>query len=265
VTDPRPVPEALHQAGTAGDILGDVPIAAVIELNGAIPRHPQVSGRGEERRWTRLRPAAKRVFDVVGSVASLVLSSPVLIVTSLAVLVSEGRPVIYCQTRVGRDGKPFTMLKFRTMVHDAHDRLDEVRDQNHRTGPLFKAHEDPRVTRVGRFLRITSLDELPQLLNVLQGSMSLVGPRPALYEERENFPAELLERETVRPGITGLWQVEARLDPDFDRYHELDLEYVRTYTLGRDIGLLLRTPIVVSRDAWRHRHGASPATASSHS
>jgi lipopolysaccharide/colanic/teichoic acid biosynthesis glycosyltransferase len=206
------------------------------------------------RRWSRARPAAKRAFDVVASAVSVVLMLPVFVVVSLAVLLSEGRPVIYRQLRVGRGGRPFTMCKFRSMVTDAHDQLADVQELNQRSGPLFKVHEDPRTTRVGRFLRITSLDELPQLFNVLGGSMSLVGPRPALYEEREHFPPSLLERELIRPGITGLWQVEARLDPDFDRYHQLDLRYVRSYTFLGDLGLLARTPIVVVRDAFRHVH-----------
>jgi lipopolysaccharide/colanic/teichoic acid biosynthesis glycosyltransferase len=202
-----------------------------------------------------MRPASKRVFDVVVGMLSVIVFSPVLLMIAAAVLVSEGRPVIYRQTRVGRHGRPFTMFKFRSMVTDAHERLHEVQDNNQRSGPLFKLDDDPRVTHVGRFLRVTSLDELPQLFNVIGGSMSLVGPRPALFDERENFPAELLEREVLRPGITGRWQIEARPDPNFDRYHHLDLLYVRTYTLSGDVGLLLRTPGVVMRDAWRHARG----------
>jgi lipopolysaccharide/colanic/teichoic acid biosynthesis glycosyltransferase len=160
--------------------------------------------------------------------------------------------VFYRQRRVGRYGDPFTMLKFRSMVADAHDRLDALQDDNERTGPLFKIHRDPRVTRVGSFLRATSLDELPQFFNVIAGTMSLVGPRPALFEERENFPTELLEREVLRPGLTGLWQVEARSDPDFDRYHRLDLDYVRNQSLWLDVKILVRTPFVVVRDAIAH-------------
>jgi lipopolysaccharide/colanic/teichoic acid biosynthesis glycosyltransferase len=155
------------------------------------------------------------------------------------------------------------MFKFRSMVTNAHERLHEVKDHNQRSGPLFKLHDDPRVTRVGQFLRVTSLDELPQLFNVIGGSMSLVGPRPALFEERENFPSELLEREVLRPGLTGRWQVEARLDPDFDRYHRLDLLYVRNYTFWGDLRILLRTPGVVIRDAWRHARGTAEALNSS--
>jgi lipopolysaccharide/colanic/teichoic acid biosynthesis glycosyltransferase len=201
---------------------------------------------------SRAKMACKRIFDlVVGSVVLLVLS-PLFLAIAVAILITEGRPVFYRQQRVGRYGRSFTMLKFRSMVADAHDQLDDLQHHNERTGPLFKIHRDPRVTRVGRFLRATSLDELPQFFNVLGGTMSLVGPRPALPEERASFPPELLQREVMRPGLTGLWQVEARADPDFDRYRQLDLDYVERWTLWLDVKILVRTPFVVCRDAIRH-------------
>jgi lipopolysaccharide/colanic/teichoic acid biosynthesis glycosyltransferase len=201
--------------------------------------------------WLRFRLAAKRSFDVFFGVFALVVLSPIFLLIAMALWLSEGRPVIYRQTRVGRCGHAFRMYKFRSMVTDAHERLDEVRGENERSGPLFKAQSDPRCTSIGRLLRLTSLDELPQLFNVISGSMSLVGPRPALFEERQGFPTELLEREVLRPGLTGLWQVQARNDPDFDRYKQLDLLYVRAFSFWRDFGILLATPIVVIRDAWR--------------
>jgi lipopolysaccharide/colanic/teichoic acid biosynthesis glycosyltransferase len=203
---------------------------------------------------------AKRAFDIAFASVAVVLLSPVLLVIAAAILVSEGRPVLYHQLRVGRHGEPFMMLKFRSMVADAHDQLHELLEHNERTGPLFKIRRDPRVTRVGRFLRFTSLDELPQLFNVLRGTMSMVGPRPALYEERARFPMVLLEREVLRPGITGLWQVEARSDPDFDRYHQLDLVYVHSWTLWLDVKLLVCTPWVIAREVirqLRRPHGAA--------
>jgi lipopolysaccharide/colanic/teichoic acid biosynthesis glycosyltransferase len=196
------------------------------------------------------------LFDLVGAVVLVVLLLPVFAGIALWLLVSNGRPLLYKQTRVGRHGHPFTMIKFRSMVHDAHDQRHDLREHNERTGPLFKIGKDPRVTKAGRFLRASSLDELPQLFNVIGGTMSLVGPRPALYEERESFPPELLAREQVRPGITGLWQIKARHDPDFDRYHELDLRYVTSWTLADDLSILARTPIVVSREFWFLRKGA---------
>jgi lipopolysaccharide/colanic/teichoic acid biosynthesis glycosyltransferase len=195
-----------------------------------------------------VRFATKRGFDLVGSVVLVVVLAPVFAGIALWLLVANGRPVLYRQTRVGRHGRPFTMIKFRSMVHDAHEQRHDLRAQNERIGPLFKIAEDPRVTRAGRFLRAASLDELPQLFNVVRGSMSLVGPRPALYEERESFPPDLLAREQMRPGITGLWQIKARHDPDFDSYHNLDLHYVGSWTLMDDVSILIQTPFVVAKE-----------------
>ena len=149
--------------------------------------------------------------------------------------------MLFRQQRVGRDEHDFELLKFRTMVVDAEARLAELADVNARSGPLFKLAVDPRVTRVGRFLRATSLDELPQLINVVRGDMSLVGPRPALRSEVEQFPDPLRRRHGVRPGITGLWQVEARDNPSFDAYERLDVFYVRNWSLALDIVILLGT------------------------
>jgi len=209
-----------------------------------------VLGRGD-RSWSALRArmAAKRVFDVVVAGVAIVVLSPVLLAITIVLLIIEGRPVLFRQRRVGRYGTAFTMLKFRTMVVDAEDQLHRLRSTNERTGPLFKMSSDPRVTRIGRFLRATSLDELPQLVNVLAGTMSMVGPRPALYEERESFTPDLLAREDMPPGITGLWQVEARTDGDFDRYRQLDLRYVKEWSLRLDLWLLVKTPFMLVKHA----------------
>jgi lipopolysaccharide/colanic/teichoic acid biosynthesis glycosyltransferase len=222
------------------------------------PRHLHPAGEPKAAIAGRglVRFALKRAFDLVGAILLAALLLPVFAGIVLCLLVSNGRPVLYKQTRVGRHGRPFTMIKFRSMVRDAHDQLHDLREHNERNGPLFKIGEDPRVTKSGRFLRAASLDELPQLFNVIGGSMSLVGPRPALYEERESFPPELLAREQMRPGITGLWQIKARHDPDFDRYHELDLRYVGSWTLADDLSILVRTPFVVAREFWFLRKGA---------
>ena len=149
--------------------------------------------------------------------------------------------MLYKQQRVGRDGRLFEMVKFRSMVVDADARLAALEAGNERRGPLFKMEQDPRITRIGRFLRATSLDELPQLFNVLSGTMSLVGPRPALPSEVAEFPEELNARHQVRPGITGLWQVEARDNPSFEAYIRLDLFYVQNWTLATDLLILLGT------------------------
>jgi lipopolysaccharide/colanic/teichoic acid biosynthesis glycosyltransferase len=214
---------------------------------------PVTSSVPRRRFGERARDAWKRVFDVAFASVSLVLLAPVLLTLALVILVFDGRPVLFRQTRVGRYGRPFTMLKFRSMVDGAHGDVDELRTHNERGEPLFKLERDPRVTAIGRVLRRTSFDELPQLCNVIGGSMSIVGPRPALYSEREHFSRELRVREQVRPGITGLWQVEARSDPDFDRYHALDIEYLRSRTFLLDVRLILRTPFVIVRDTLRHR------------
>jgi len=209
-----------------------------------------VLGAGN-RSWSavRARLVAKRVFDVVAATLAIVVLSPVLLVLTIVLLISEGRPVLFRQRRVGRYGVAFTMLKFRTMVIDAEDQLHGLRATNERTGPLFKMASDPRVTRIGQFLRATSLDELPQLVNVVAGTMSLVGPRPALYEERESFTPDLLAREDMPPGITGLWQVEARTEGDFDRYRQLDLRYIQEWTLRLDLWLLVKTPFMLVKHA----------------
>jgi exopolysaccharide biosynthesis polyprenyl glycosylphosphotransferase len=192
--------------------------------------------------WER---AGKRVMDVVLASATLVLVAPVMALSALAVRLSGPGPVIFRQVRSGRHGLPFTMYKLRTMVVGAEEQLDELVAQNQRRGPLFKLARDPRVTRLGRILRVTSLDELPQLFNVLRGDMSLVGPRPALPSEVADFDAELLVRQTMPPGITGLWQIEARDNPSFDAYRRLDLFYVENWSLGLDLVILGRTAVAV--------------------
>lgn len=191
----------------------------------------------------RLVPlAVKRAVDVVVATVVLLLTLPVILVAALAVKLQDGGPVFYRQERVGRNGERFRLLKLRTMVPRADEYKGEVWARNNRVGgPLFKLANDPRVTRVGRFLRASSIDELPQLLNVLQGSMSMVGPRPALPAEVAQFDDELLARLTVRPGITGLWQVVARDDPSFDSYRRLDLFYLEHRSLILDMVILVST------------------------
>ena len=201
----------------------------------------------------RYRLATKRAIDMAGSSIALLLLAPVLVVIAALVKTSSPGPVLFVQDRVGRDGRLFRMLKFRSMVVGAHQRRHEHFGLNHHTdGPMFKIREDPRVTRVGRALRRLSLDELPQLVNVLLGSMSLVGPRPSLPEEFEEFTARERQRAGVKPGVTCIWQVSGRSDLDFRTWVGMDLEYIRTWSLLLDVRLLLRTvPAVVrSRGAY---------------
>ncbi len=197
------------------------------------------------------RLAIKRTIDVVGAGSALLASSPLLLTAALLVKLEDRGPVLFRQERVGKDGVVFEVLKLRSMAIDASSRLDEVAALNERTGPLFKAARDPRVTRVGRLIRAASIDELPQLINVLRGEMSLVGPRPALPRESAEFDADLRRRESVRPGITGLWQLEARENPSFDAYRRLDLHYVDNWSLGLDVALLVSTLPLVAGQALR--------------
>ncbi len=184
---------------------------------------------------------AKRFLDILCSSALLVLTAPLLLVISALIKLQDRGPVLFKQSRVGTNGDLFKVYKFRTMVVDAEARLAALAEQNDRSGPLFKMAKDPRVTPIGRFLRASSLDELPQMLNVLSGKMSLVGPRPALPAEVAKFDEELRDRTRVKPGITGLWQIEARDNPSFSAYRRLDLYYVENWSLTLDIVILLAT------------------------
>ena len=201
---------------------------------------------------TGWRMAAKRAFDVGGALLGLALSSPILLAAAIAIKIDSPGPVFYRQRRTGQHGQPFEILKLRTMVVDAHERRAELDELNESDGPLFKIRADPRITRVGRFLRATSIDEIPQFWNVVRGEMSIVGPRPALPSEVEQWDADVHERLRVLPGITGLWQVSGRADTDFEQYKRLDLYYVDNWSLFHDIEVVLRTVGVIAT-----RRGAS--------
>jgi len=194
------------------------------------------------------RAVAKRCFDVTVALSVLVAVSPVLAVVAVLVRRSSDGPVFFRQVRVGKDGKTFELIKFRTMVSDAESQLEALLAHNEASGPLFKMTDDPRVTRIGGCLRRTSIDELPQLWNVLRGEMSLVGPRPALPSEARTWEPALHDRLRVKPGITGMWQVNGRSTASFDQYTRLDLFYVDNWSLLTDLAILVRTlPAVVSR------------------
>lgn len=185
---------------------------------------------------------AKRAIDIVLGSVALLLAAPVMIVAAIAIKVQDRGPVFFRQERVGKDGRSFMCIKLRTMVPDAEKMLVDITHDNERSGgPLFKLALDPRRTKVGRLLEATSLDELPQLFNVLRGEMSMVGPRPALPSEVAAFDEELHARHTVPPGITGLWQVEARDNPSFLAYRRLDLFYVENWSVSLDLAILLAT------------------------
>jgi lipopolysaccharide/colanic/teichoic acid biosynthesis glycosyltransferase len=182
-------------------------------------------------------------------------------VIALMIKLSDKGPVFFKQVRVGLNGEEFKVLKFRTMVVDAEAKLLELQQTNERSGPLFKMDRDPRITRVGRLLRETSLDELPQLFNVFKGEMSLVGPRPALPSEVAQFDQRLLERTKVPPGITGLWQSEARDNPSFTAYRRLDLFYVDNWSVTLDLVILLATAEQVLAKGLRSLRGSRSSAA----
>ncbi|MBR9820565.1 MAG: WecB/TagA/CpsF family glycosyltransferase [Rhodobacteraceae bacterium] len=185
--------------------------------------------------------AARRAFDLAISSVALLLLAPVLLAAALAVRLESGGPVLFRQTRVGLDGKPFTMYKFRSMYRDAEARRAALLHSSDRDGLCFKSKSDPRITRVGRILRRLSVDELPQILNVLKGDMSVVGPRPALPQEVAAYPERALGRLQVRPGLTGLWQVSGRAEIGFDKMIDMDLAYVRSRSVLLDALLLALT------------------------
>lgn len=189
----------------------------------------------------------KRTIDVVGSLILLVALSPILVLVALAVATTSRGGVFFVQERLGKDARPFPMLKFRSMYRDADARLAEVGSLNECDGPVFKVRADPRMTPLGRILRRSSLDELPQLLNVLWGHMSLVGPRPPLQSEYVHYSPRDRCRLLAKPGLTCTWQVSGRSDLDFATWVDMDLDYIFNWSLWLDLQLLLRTvPAVLS-------------------
>jgi exopolysaccharide biosynthesis polyprenyl glycosylphosphotransferase len=228
----------------AGDVIVDLSgVDAVIDLRERRADASEDSGLLSARPW---QLALKRALDVVGSTLGLLVLLPLLMIAALAVKVSSPGPVFYVSERVGRDGRPFRMMKFRSMAHGAHDSRATHHHLNiHDSGPVFKIRDDPRVTRVGRFLRRCSIDELPQLWNVLRGDMSLVGPRPPLPEEFLLYGTRERRRLDVKPGITCIWQVSGRSDLDFETWVDMDLAYIDTWSLRLDARLLGRTVAAV--------------------
>ena len=194
----------------------------------------------------------KRVLDVTLTVVVLVVCWPIFAAIAAAIAASSPGPVFFVQTRVGRGGKTFRMIKFRSMYLDAESRRAEIEKLSDREGLCLKVKTDPRITPVGRFLRRCSLDELPQLFNVLRGDMSLVGPRPALVEEVAKYPDHAHGRHDVLPGITGLWQVSGRADIGFEEMIKLDLDYVQKVSFATDISILFKTirAVVSGRGAY---------------
>ena len=205
----------------------------------------------DEPQFTGGRRVVKRAVDLVGSVGGLIVLSPLLLITAVLVKVSTKGPAFFRQQRTGKAGGSFTCWKFRSMYVDAESRLASLQQHNEGDGLLFKIRDDPRITPVGRFLRRASIDELPQLFNVLRGDMSLVGPRP-LAAADESFEGDVRRRMLVRPGITGLWQVSGRGEQSWEEAIRLDLYYVENWSLSLDVAILLRTLLAVVRGSGAH-------------
>lgn len=190
----------------------------------------------------------KRTIDIIFSILGLVLLSPLLIIVAIIIKIDSKGPVFFAQERVGYKGNHFKMYKFRSMVLNAEELKEKLQEKNEMSGPMFKMKDDPRVTKIGKFIRKTSIDELPQLINVLLGQMSLVGPRPSLPKEVEKFETWMLERLNVKPGLTCYWQVSGRNDIDFEDWMKLDIKYVNERNLWIDIKLIFKTVFVLFGD-----------------
>lgn len=187
----------------------------------------------------------KRILDILGAIIALVLLSPVFLVLAAMVRIDSQGPVFFSQTRVGKNGRLFRFHKFRSMIPNAEALKPTLMNQNEVDGPAFKMKDDPRVTRFGKFIRKSSLDELPQLWNVLRGDMSLVGPRPALPSEVKEWESWQYQRLSVDQGCTCIWQVSGRSDTNFQQWMRMDLDYVQNWSIGLDIALIFRTILVM--------------------
>ncbi|NFF65039.1 sugar transferase [Clostridium sporogenes] len=183
----------------------------------------------------------KKIIDLLGSIIGLILLSPILIITAIAIKLDSKGPVFFIQERVGKNEQAFNMYKFRSMVIDAEEKLYKLKDKNEMSGPMFKMKDDPRITKIGRFIRKTSIDELPQLFNVVKGEMSLVGPRPNLPREVIKFTDYQKNKFLAKPGLTCYWQVMGRNNIDFEDWIELDIKYIRKRNTWEDIKLIFKT------------------------
>ena len=191
----------------------------------------------------------KRAMDIIGSLCGIILLSPLLIIVALAIKIEDPKgSIFFSQQRCGKDNKLFPMYKFRSMVSNAEELLEELMEHNEMDGPVFKIKDDPRITRVGKFIRKTSIDELPQLFNIFMGHMSIVGPRPAIPHEVAEYNDYHKQRLLVKPGLTCIWQVSGRNSIGFDEWMEMDLEYIEKRNLWMDIKLIFKTVGVLFGD-----------------
>jgi len=241
------VQDVLEKARAAGVDLRVVPDMydglawkCPIEYIGQFPTIPLHCGKVPE-----MALVLKRTMDIIFSTAVLVLCAPLLLAIAVSIKLDSPGPILYSSERIGKKGRVFKCKKFRTMVRDAEIKRADIIHMNERDGVLFKISNDPRITRLGRFLRKYSLDELPQFFNVLRGDMSVVGPRPPIASEVKEYKLSHLRRLDVTPGITGLWQVQGRQDPSFDSYVSLDVTYIENWSIWLDVKIILRTVAVV--------------------
>ena len=196
-----------------------------------------------------LYSVTKRLIDIVGSLCGIILLSPLFLIVAILIKLEDPKgKVFFAQERNGKYPKTFKMYKFRSMVHNAEDLLKDLMYRNEQTGPVFKINDDPRITKVGKFIRKTSIDELPQLFNVLKGDMSLVGPRPPIPHEVDQYNSYQMQRLAVKPGLTCIWQVSGRNNIGFDEWVEMDIEYIKTRNLWLDIKLIFKTVGVLFGD-----------------
>ena len=202
----------------------------------------------ENERSNVLYEVIKRIIDIVASFTGLIVLSPLMLVVSILIKLESKGEVIFKQKRVGLNGKEFYMYNFRSMVINAEELKKQLESQNEMSGPMFKIKDDPRITKVGKFIRKTSIDELPQLINVIKGDMSLVGPRPSLPKEVKKFEPWMMERLEVKPGLTCIWQISGRNNIDFEDWMKLDIKYVRERSIKLDIKLILKTVLVLFGD-----------------
>lgn len=202
-----------------------------------------------EYKKSKLYEITKRLMDILLSLIAIIFLMPIFIIVAIAIKIEDPKgKIIFTQERNGVYPTTFKMYKFRSMVHNAEELLEELNNQNELTGPVFKMKEDPRITKVGKFIRKTSIDELPQLFNILKGDMSLVGPRPPIPREVEKYNEYQLQRLSVKPGLTCIWQVSGRNSIDFEQWIELDLQYIRERSILLDIKLIFKTFFVLFGD-----------------
>ena len=202
----------------------------------------------EKKEYRLIYSILKRLIDIVGALFGLILLSPILIVIGILIKLESKGPIIFSQKRVGLNGKEFKMYKLRSMVANAEELKGKLVKQNEMSGPMFKMKDDPRITKVGKVIRKTSIDEVPQLINVLKGDMSLVGPRPSLPNEVKEFESWMLKRLEVKPGLTCYWQVMGRNNIDFENWMKLDIKYVNERSFWLDIKLIFKTFFVLFGD-----------------